>query len=218
MSIDLQKKMGTVLARGAKISLEKAGKPLQQICVGLNWSAITKTKEFSLFSLIKRTSTRTIPVDLDGSVTLFTAEKQPLETIYYSRLVSGDGAVKHSGDDQRGDMIADEFDNEILQVDLTKLSPEVSTLVFYLNSYKGQDFAVIPYSKIRIFEGTPLDVQSVLATFNLAAEKRFRGYIAMVMGKFTRRRHNTWDFTAIGEPVKTATIEATIAHIQQHYL
>lgn len=211
MSISLNKKTGINLTKGKSIALEKAGRHLHQVCVGLNWGVI-ESKAF--FGLLKSKDA----VDLDGSVSAFDSDGQLLYTVYYHKTVSKDRAVRHSGDDLTGDASGDDGrDNEIIQIDLPKVMPEVQTIVFFLNSYKGQDFASIPYSKIRIFEGNNTEVRDVLATFNLSAEAALAGCVAMIMGKLVRRG-NGWDFIAIGEGANTQRIDDTITLIQEKYL
>lgn len=211
MSIQLDKKTGINLSKGSKISLEKEGKKLEEVCIGLNWGAIKKSVLFNLFK-------QTIAVDLDGSVTMYDENKQILETVYYRKLRSKDGAITHSGDDRDGDIYGDDgLDNEVIEVKLNQVNPKVKYIVFYLNSYNGQDFADIPYSKIRIFEGNAKKVDSVFATFNLSAQEEFRGNVSMVLGKLTRNGNN-WEFTAIGEATPTKNIDETILYIQSNYL
>jgi tellurium resistance protein TerZ len=211
MSISLDKKTGINLKKGSTISLEKEGRKLEQVYIGLNWGAIVKKSFFGL-------KTDTEGVDLDGSVSLFDGNKKLLETVYFGRLRSDDGAIVHSGDDRRGDAGKDDGrDNEIIELQLNKITPRVQQIVFYLNSYKGQDFADIPFSKIRIFEGSRHEVKEVFATFNLSAEAAFSGHVAMVLGKLVRTGSN-WEFSAIGEPLKTQKITETVELIQQRYL
>lgn len=212
MSISLDKKKGIDLKKGSKVSLEKEGRRLEEVCVGLNWGAI---KKGIFFNLIKQT----IAVDLDGSVTTYDENKQIVETVYYRKLRSKDGAIVHSGDDRDGDIYGDdELDNEVIEIDLRKVNPRVKYIVFYLTSYEGRDFASIPYSKIRIFEGNSKRVDSVFATFNLSADESFKGSTAMVLGKLTRKEDGNWEFSTIGEAVPTKTIDETILYIQKHYL
>lgn len=211
MSISLNKKTGISLEKGSKIALEKAGRHLHQVCIGLNWGVIEGK---SFFGLLKSKEA----VDLDGSVSAFDKDGQLLYTVYYHKTVSKDRAIKHSGDDLTGDTAGDDGrDNEIIQIDLPKIMPEAEQVVFFLNSYKGQDFAAIPYSKIRIFEGNNNEVRDVLATFNLSSEPAYSGCVAMVMGKLVRKG-NGWDFEAIGQGASTQRIDDTIKLIQQKYL
>lgn len=214
MSIVLDKKIGINLSKGSKISLEKEGKRLEEVCIGLNWGAIKKKSSF--FGLIGGGSDT---VDLDGSVTLFNDSKRALETVSYRKLKSSDGSIQHSGDDRSGDAGGDDGkDNEIIQIILPKVSIDVTQIVFFLNSYKGQDFADIPYSKIRIFEGNHKEVKSVFATFNLSSDPSFSGSVSMVMGKLVRKANGNWDFSAIGEAIAAPNIDETIKVIQQNYL
>lgn len=211
MAISLNKKTGINLKKGSSISLEKQGKLLEKVCIGLNWGAIQKK---ALFGLVKTAHS----VDLDGSVTLFDKDGNDLDTVYYSKLRSNDGAINHSGDDVRGDAGGDDgIDNEIIEINLTKVAPEVEQIVFYLNSYNGQDFGDIPYSKIRIFEGNRHKVDDVFATFNLSADASFAGNVSMVMGKLLRTRSN-WKFEAIGDAIPTRKIQDTIPYIKDNYL
>ncbi len=211
MSISLDKKIGINLTKGATISLEKDGKTLDQVCIGLNWGAIQKKSFFGLIS-------NNEGVDLDGSVTCFTGAKKEIDTVYFGNLVSKDAAIRHSGDDLSGDTNGDDGkDNEIIEINLTRIAPNVEQIVFFLNSYKGQDFKTIPYSKIRIFQGNKNQVQEVLTTFNLSAEDKFAGAVSMIMGKLYRTGKG-WDFKAIGEAVESKKIDGTIKIIQERFL
>jgi tellurium resistance protein TerZ len=205
MAIDLKK--------GNKISLEKAGLPLQQVSIGLNWGAIQKKMLFGLW-------TDQEAVDLDGSVVTFDREGQSLEAVYYRKLRSADGAIRHSGDDREGDTTKpDDLDNEVIQIDLTRVDPQVQQVFLFLNSYKGQDFATIPYSRVRVYEGFGIggEPRKVFATFNLSAEAAYAGHISMLLGKLVRHEAN-WQFQALGEAVEAKGINATIAVIKAKYL
>ncbi|MEY4926980.1 MAG: hypothetical protein RI894_1416 [Bacteroidota bacterium] len=199
------------LTKGDKLNLTKAdGRALTHICVGLNWGMITKK---SLFGA----STAKEPVDLDASVALFDANNQFLEKIYFGNLSSSDNAIKHSGDDTIGDDENDEFDNEVITIDLTRIKPNVDKIVVILNSYKKQDFATIPYAHLRIYEGTPERVDSVFAKFNIAAEAKFSGFVSMILGKLYKHK-GEWKLETIGEPTKDQDLSATIATAQRLYI
>ncbi len=211
MSIELNKKTGINLSKGSSISLKKEERKLEELCVGINWGAIQKKFMISFFN-------ETETVDLDGSASMFDASGAMLDTVYYRKLLSKDQAVKHSGDDRKGDLDkADDFDNEVIQVNLKNVNANIQQIVFYINSFKGQDFATIPYSKIRIFEGNPKQVTSVFATFNLSSENSFAGKVSMIMGKMVREEGG-WKFVTIGEAIGAKNIDETIKTIQSKYL
>ncbi len=203
------KKTGINLEKGSKISLVKENRKLEQVCIGLDWGAIKK-KTLGLFTV-------ETAVDLDASVAMFDENSKKVDVVFFNRLVSADGSVRHSGDDRKGDSVADNLDNEIVYVNLLKVHPKIVNIVFFLNSYKGQDFQSIPYSKIRIFEGNHREVVSVFATFNLSAETAFTGKIGMIMGKLVRTK-DSWDFQTIGEPTTSKDINETIEEIKIKYL
>jgi len=202
--------MAISLVKGQKISLEKNGSGLQKICVGINWGAM-QTKGF--FGGTKKQA-----VDLDASCGLYNANGKLLDAIYFGKLQSNDSSIRHSGDDTEGDVDGDDgLDNEVITVNLSQVSTQVSKIVFVLNSYRGQDFGDIPFAAIRIYEGTPSHVQSVLATYNIAQDNTFKGFVSMIMGRLYRH-NNQWKFAAIGEPTKDKKLEQCLQTVAQRYL
>jgi tellurium resistance protein TerZ len=200
------------LTKGDKLDLVKNdGSKLTNFCVGLNWGAIVKTGVFG-FGTTKE------PVDLDASAVLFAANNQPIEIVYFGKLMSSDGAIKHSGDDLVGDTDGDDgLDNEIISLNLSKLSPGVDKIVFILNSFRGHDFAIVPFAHIRLYEGTPDRVQSVFAKFDVSKEPKFAGHVSMVMGKLYKR-NDQWKFETIGEPTRDRTLQETVQTVMQRFL
>ena len=210
--MNLTKNTGINLSKGSSISLQKDGHGLEEVCFGLNWGAI-KNK-----GLISRLLNPTEPVDLDGTIAILDANKTLIDIVYYHQLVSKDGAIKHSGDDRAGDTGSDdEQDNEIIYFDLRKVTPKAHSIFVFLNSYKGQDFGSIPYSKVRIYEGKPGNIKSVFATFNLSAESGFAGKVSMVMGKLSKDEKGHWQFHTIGQAVDAPNIDETIKEIKRTF-
>ena len=204
--------MAINLQKGQRISLEKSnGSKLQSVCVGINWGAIEKKGLFG-FGATKEA------VDLDASCALYDDNKQLIDVVYFGHLKSKDGAVKHSGDDLTGDMAGDDgLDNEVITVDFAGLGSNISYVAFVLNSFRGQDFASIPFASIRIYEGTPKQVSEVFATYDIANSRDFAGHVSMVMGVFYKK-NGKWKFNAIGEPTKDRKLEETVKTVTQNYL
>jgi len=190
--------MAINLEKGQRINLEKSnGTRLQNICVGINWGAIEKKGLFG-FGVTKEA------VDLDASCALFNDQKQLEEVIYFGNLRSKNGSVRHSGDDLTGDMDGDDgLDNEIITLELP--------------GFRGQDFGVIPFASIRIYEGTPTRVNEVFAKYDIAHGAGFAGHVSMVMGVFYKR-NGEWKFNAIGEPTKDRDLQNTIKTVTEKYL
>jgi len=202
--------MAINLVKGQKISLEKSsGKTLSQICLGLNWGVIEKK---GFFGSSKEA------VDLDGSCAVFNSNRELIDVIYYGNLQSNNGAIKHSGDDLTGDVNGDDgLDNEIIHISLSKLSSDIEQIVFILNSFRGHDFADIPFARIRIFEGDFNRVENVIAVYDIANDPKFAGYVSMIMGKLYKKS-GEWKFSAIGEPTKDKSLKESVATVQRNYL
>jgi tellurium resistance protein TerZ len=193
--------MAINLVKGQKISLVKGdGSALSSFCVGANWGMI-ETKGF--FGGAKKEA-----VDLDLAVGLYDANKNFKGVVYFGELSAA--GIRHSGDDLTGDADGDDgLDNEVITVNLPQIASDVEHVVFMLNSYKNQDFATIPFASIRLYEGTPDRVNSVVATYNVASDEKFAGYTAMILGKLYRR-NGEWKFSAIGEPTQDSKLQETL--------
>jgi tellurium resistance protein TerZ len=202
--------MGIDLKKGQKISLEKDdGSKLNSFCVGANWGIIETS---SFFSGVKRVS-----VDLDLSVGMFNKRNHLHNTVYFRNLVAK--GIRHSGDDLIGDVHGDDgLDNEVMTINLEEIPAYIEQLVFVLNSYKKQDFATIPFASIRLYEGVPNQANQIFATYNIASDARFSGYVSMVLGKLYRNEHNEWIFYAIGEACEAKGLRETLEIVEKRFL
>lgn len=198
------------LEKGQRISLEKNGSSLNEICVGINWGAIEKK---GFFGGVKKEA-----VDLDASVGVFNAEKQLIEAVYFGALKGLNGAILHSGDDRTGDMDGDDgLDNEIITIKMNSLPAGVDKVAIVLNSFAGHDFKTIPFASIRLYEGTPTRVDNIIANYNIANDSKFNGSVSMVLGILYR--HNSgWKFRAVGEPTSDRKLQGTLQTVAELYL
>ena len=219
--------MAINLSKGQKIDLRKStGETLTSFCVGVNWGAIEKKALWGL-------SKSVINIDLDLSCVLIDDQNNICDHLYSplyrvevlqqfglpkGKLLTSDGAMKHTGDDLEGDKGGDDgLDNEIITVDLNRLNANVSQIFFFLNNAGGEDFSQIPYAKIRMYEGTPTSVQSVFADYNVSAEAQYVGKRSIIMGKLYKR-NGEWKFSAIGDPTEDTFLGQTIQKIVKSYL
>lgn len=221
--------MAIRLEKGQRINLEKeTGAKLTSFCVGCNWGAIVKKTFFGLTSSV-------VDVDLDLSCLMFDATGKPIDHIYSplyrfgdrniglpnGKVDSIDRALHHTGDDTQGDQNGDDgLDNEIITVDLNRVSAQTNSIVFFLNIYNNNefsgDFSEIPYASIRMYEGTPTKVKSVFAQYDVATKDNCRGMRALVMGKLYRR-NGEWKFAAIGDAFEDKNIVLTISRVMKDY-
>lgn len=219
--------MAINLTKGQKIDLRKDnGDKLTNFCIGVNWGAIEKKALFGLSKSIQN-------IDLDLSCVLIDGENNICDHLYSplyrvevlqqfglpkGKLLTSDGAMKHTGDDLEGDKGGDDgIDNEIITVDLSRINPNVSQIFFFLNNAGNEDFAQIPYAKIRMYEGTPTRVNSVFASYNVAAEQQYAGKRSIIMAKLYKR-NDEWKFSAIGDPTEDTFLGQTIHKIVKSYL
>lgn len=224
--------MAIRLQKGQRINLKKeTGAELKQFCVGCNWGAVTKPGGFLWMG------TKVVDVDLDLSCLMFDTSGNVCDHIYSNlyrfadrnprlglpngKLDSYDRALHHTGDDQTGDQDGDDgLDNEIITVDLQRVSSDVDQIVFFLNIYNNEDFqgdfSEIPYASIRMYEGTPSKVRSVFAQYDVATKSECAGKRALIMGKLYRR-DGEWKFAAIGDAFEDRSIVYTIARVLKDY-
>lgn len=192
--------MAVTLQKGQKISLDKeAGGALAKIVMGLGWDPIKK-KGFLGFGGSQ------VDVDLDASCVMFDASNQVRDTVWFRQLKSKDGSITHTGDNRSG---AGDGDDEQIIVELTRVPADVSSLVFVVNSFTGQNFSQIDNATCRILDGRN---QQEVARYNLSCQG---SHTAQIMAKVYR--HNTeWKMHAIGENCSGRTFQDLIPFMVPH--
>lgn len=180
--------MTVSLSKGQKVSLEKrGGGSLSRVRMGLGWDA---AKKKGLFGSRRQT------IDLDASALLFDAAGNLVDQVWFRQLNSQDGSVHHTGDNLTG---AGEGDDESIQVDLSRLSATVNTLVFTVNSFTGQNFSQIENAYCRLLDETAGDAE--LARYDLTGSG---SHTAQIMAKVSRDGAG-WSMTALGIPASGRT-------------
>jgi tellurium resistance protein TerZ len=189
---------GLSLVKGQRLTLEKNGQQLSNVCIGVNWGRIGHTA-----------------VDLDVSCITYSG-KTKQDLVYFGNLRST--GITHSGDDLTGDSGGDDgLDNEVITIDLNRIPSNTDQIFIVLNSYRGHKFDHIPYATIRIYEGTAKRVDFVLANYNIANDVTFKDKVCMVLGSLYRHG-NGWKFNAIGEPTTDSNLNQLVSTISSQYL
>ena len=135
--------MAISLQKGQKISLTKeAGTPLRTIVMGLGWDAVKKKGMFGFGGESEE-------IDLDASCLLFDDNKRLFDAVWFRQLTSGDGSVRHTGDNRTGD---GDGDDEQIIVKLEAVPSDVKALVFTVNCFTGQDFSKVENAFCRIVD------------------------------------------------------------------
>ncbi len=180
--------MTITLSKGQKVSLRKqSGGTLTNVRMGLGWDAVKKRGLFGL---------RDQSIDLDASALLFDANGNLVDQVWFRQLRSRDGSVRHTGDNLTG---AGDGDDESIQVDLSNVPGTVTTLVFTVNSFTGQDFSQIENAFCRLVDEAGGGVE--IAKYNLSGSGR---HTAQIMAKVSREGPG-WSMTALGIPASGRT-------------
>jgi tellurium resistance protein TerZ len=170
------------LSKGQKLSLTKAGGgTLTRVRMGLGWDAVRKKGLFG---------TRAQRIDLDASALLFDASGTLVDQVWFGQLSSADGSIHHTGDNLTGE---GEGDDESIRVDLSAIPANITTLVFTVNSFAGQDFSQIENAFCRLIDESN---ETEIARYDLSGSG---SHTAQIMAKVARDGAG-WSMTAIGVP------------------
>jgi tellurium resistance protein TerZ len=182
--------MTITLTKGQKVSLAKrGGGALTTVRMGLAWDPVRKRTLFG---------SRPQTIDLDASALLFDSAGNLVDQVWFKQLDSKDGSVHHTGDNLTGE---GEGDDESIQVDLTRVPPSVTTLVFTVNSFTGQDFTQIANATCRLVDEANGGTE--IAKYNLTGSGP---HTAQIMAKLTRDPTG-WSMTALGIPASGRTFQ-----------
>ena len=172
------------LSKGQSVSLVKTGSPaLTRVRMGLGWD--TGNNE---------------DIDLDASCILYDARKKDVDKVWFMSKKGDKGSVQHQGDNLTG---AGEGDDEVIDVDLSRISSNVQTLVFVVNSFSGQKFTAVRNAFCRLVDDNS---NQELVRFDLSDSKPSTG---LVMCKI-QRGASGWVMTAIGEFHDGKTVRAMV--------
>lgn len=138
--------------------------------------------------------------DIDASVFMLGANGKLISDnhfVFFNNLTSPDGAIKHSGDNLTG---AGEGDDEVIMVDLSKASDDITEITFVVTIHKAadkrQNFGQIRNSFIRVVNQTTNDE---MVKYEL--DEDFSIETAVEFGRLYKR-NNEWKFEAVGNGMK----------------
>ncbi|QBJ89966.1 TerD family protein [Streptomyces seoulensis] len=170
------------LQKNQTVSLVKGGAPLlSRVQMGLGWEPAYRGKD----------------IDLDASVIAYGSQRNAVDSCYFGKLSILNGAIKHSGDNLTGEGGGDD---EVIMVDLGRIPPEVTGLVFTVNSFSGQKFTEVAKAYCRLVD--PASGEE-LVRFDLTSAEPQTG---VLMAKLVRQYSGEWDMTALGDFVKARTV------------
>ncbi|MET7763810.1 TerD family protein [Streptomyces sp. NPDC005355] len=174
------------LQKNQTVSLVKGGRPLlSSVKMGLGWEPAFRGAD----------------IDLDASVIAFGADRKKIDACFFGKLAILNGAIQHSGDNLTGEGGGDD---ETITVHLGGLPPEVTGLVFTVNSFSGQKFTDVAKAYCRLIDaGTGEE----LVRFDIThAEPR----TGLMMAKLIKQFSGEWEMTAMGEYVDSRTVRGMV--------
>lgn len=182
--------MSVSLVKGQRISLEKDGGSLSNVFMGLGWDAAQKK---GFFGFMRSGD----DIDLDASCVMIAEDASTLiDVVYFGNLHSKDGSVIHSGDNLTGE---GEGDDEVINVNLKAVPPQVAYLVFTISSYRGQTFDTIQNAFCRLVDKS---TNREIAKYEITGGGNYTGMIMAVL----YRKNNEWKMRAIGEKAHSKTV------------
>ncbi|WP_431045042.1 TerD family protein [Streptomyces sp. P1-3] len=174
------------LQKNQTVSLVKGGRPLlTSVKMGLGWEPAFRGKD----------------IDLDASVIAFGVDRKKIDNCFFGKLSILGGTIQHSGDNLTGEGGGDD---EVITVHLGGLPPEVTGLVFTVNSFSGQRFTDVAKAYCRLLDA---GTNEELVRFDLTnAEPR----TGVMMAKLIRQFSGEWEMTAMGEYVDSRTVRGMV--------
>ncbi|MFC6010407.1 TerD family protein [Nocardia lasii] len=155
--------------------------PLTYLTFGVGWDPAGATDVAAL----SRTD-----IDIDAAALAFAGDEFT-DVAFHEQLTSRDGALRHHGDSVTGD---GDGDNEVIVVDLSLLDPAVTTIVFLVTSYQGQQLGQVANGFCRLVDNAA-GVEAVRLELSAAGPST-----GLVFGTL-QRPQGDWVFTLIGQPI-----------------
>jgi len=176
------------LIKGQKIDVTKTNPDLTKVGVGLGWKEnVGNGSKF----------------DLDASCIMLSngkVWKSPAEaTVYFNHLTAQ--GVQHNGDNRTG---VGEGDDEIINVNLPALAPEVDALIFVINMFecvqRRQNFGMVRDAYVRIYND---ETKVEIAKYDLSEDAT--SGTALTFAKLYKH-NNEWKFEALGEVTNATSL------------
>jgi len=180
------------LSKKQTVSLSKQSSSIDKLHFGLGWDPIKKKGMFG-----KLFGGGSDAIDLDAGCVLLDKSGNEIDTIWFRKLKSSCGAVVHSGDNLTGE---GDGDDEVINVELSRLPAAVEYLAFTVNSFRGQSFNDVENAFCRVVDQGGKE----LARYQLTEQGAHTGIVIASL----HRNGGQWDFTALGKACSGRTIDA----------
>lgn len=120
--------------------------------------------------------TNGVNIDLDASIICLDSDLNLVDMIFFGKLRSDDGSVRHHGDEREGD---ERGDDEKITIVPAQVSPNIQYMGIVINSFSGQELDDVNRASCHLFDPvTKLDICSYALTNAVS----LNGYTALVLG------------------------------------
>lgn len=185
------------LSKGQSVNLRKDdGSSLSLVRMGLGWDPVERGGFLSR---------RTAEIDLDASAILL-AGNDIVDLVFYNKLASTDGSLRHLGDNRTG---AGDGDDETIMIDLTRVPVHVTAIVLVVTSYEGHTFQMVQNAFCRLIDEAGRGGE--LVRYQLSGGDASTG---MVMAAL-HRTASGWRMQAIGEALAARVPQETFPVIHR---
>ncbi|MCU1643066.1 MAG: hypothetical protein JWN03_3341 [Nocardia sp.] len=173
------------------------GTTLESVAVALGWDP----SEFGLVEQPDGTVADAFRFDLNLAALLFSGDRL-VDVVFHDQLISQDGSVRHTGDNQTGEGAGD---NEVIVFDLVRMAPEVTMVIVVVTSYTGQSFANIDNAYCRFVDaGSTVEITRYMLTGG--------PHTALVVCRLFRTPAS-WGFDAIGAGIPALHVAEAVPHL-----
>jgi tellurium resistance protein TerZ len=172
---------------------------LTRIALGVGWDMVAAKGFFA------KLGGGTDSIDLDASCLAFDATGNVVDIVWFQKLTSDDGSIRHSGDNLTGE---GDGDDETIAIDLTRLPSNVETLVLTVTSFQGQTFDKVQNAFGRVID---LSNNKELARYDISDSGAYTGLILSSL----KRSGGEWIYKAIGERARGTHVQQLVEQSQR---
>lgn len=154
-----------------------------------------------------------VSIDLDASAIMLANDPSSsglkmLDLVYFGKLTSSDGSVRHCGDQRSGSAAGD--DEQII-INLHQVHPAVSAIGIVINSYSGQELDDVAGCSCHLFDpATGRDVARYVLTGVRALDKK----TALLMACLHRDPATAdWAMRIVSEPTMGRTAQENVGDL-----
>mmetsp|Transcript_7007 Transcript_7007/g.9477 ORF Transcript_7007/g.9477 Transcript_7007/m.9477 type:complete len:517 (-) Transcript_7007:80-1630(-) len=160
--------------------------------------------------------TNGVNIDLDASVVCLDKNREVVEIVFFGRLTSTNGSIKHGGDEREGD---EKGDDEKIFLSLNDIPKNVEYIGFVINSYSGQELDDVSKASCHLFDTYTL---KDYARYTMSNCKMLDKHTALVVGMLYRDnweyngsiQKDDWCLWILAEPAQGKIVKDNIGNLR----